>query len=170
MKLLPILLVGLVLLVAIPLAGCATSTLKDKDKLEEQLGKIVEGRYYTLNSYGTEFLEILREEYGGLENVPAWQVFGEDTGYSNLAQFRFRCEIMWREYYEIITTNERLRYRRDNPYVDATLYFWENVITVRSNEAKDHLEDLFNEFISDNLRAHWRALPEIPDRVKLLPE
>jgi len=90
MKLLSILLVSLVLLVATPLTSCATSTLKDKDKLEEQLGKIVEGRYYTLSSYGTEFLEILREEYGGLENVPAWQVFGEETGYSKLAQFRLR--------------------------------------------------------------------------------
>jgi len=175
MKLLSALLMGLVLLMVIPLTSCAASNPKDSDKndldeFEEQLGKIVAGQYYTLNSYGTEVLEILRSKYGGLENVPAGQVFGEETGYSKLAQFRLRCEIVWRAYYEIPATDERLRCRRDNPYLDATLYFWEQTRTIRSEASREELMKLFEEYGGDNLRMHWRGLPEIPDRVKFLPE
>jgi len=91
--------------------------------------------------------------------------------YTPIDKTSLRCEIMWREYYEIPATDERLRYRRDNPYVDATLYFWEQVRTLRSNAAKEELRKLLEYYgVGNNLRMHWRGLPEIPDRVKLLPE
>ena len=136
------------------------SLLKDLDKLEEQLGE----EHYTLSNYGSDSLALLRER-----DIPQWQIFGEETGYPSLFQFKLYCDIMWEEY-DKLPANERLKYRKDNPYVDASLYFWERTKTLRSHEAEDYLEGLFNQFIPGNTRAHWRGLPIIPEEMKLLPE
>lgn len=136
--------------------------IKDLVKLEEQLGTDVKGRYYTLSSYGTQAL-------AKIQDIPQWHIFGEETGYPELLQFRLYCDIMWEEYSKV-PGDKRLDYRKANPYVDATLYFWERVGTLRSTEATEELEKLFKEFIADNPRAHWRGLPEIPEELKLLPE
>lgn len=138
--------------------------IKDIVKLEEQLGDDVRGKYYTLGSYGADVLTKLKAV-----DIPQWQTFGEETGYPLLFQFRLYCDIMWEEYYGILG-GDRLKYRKNNPYIDASLYFWEKVGTLRSDGAKDLLEGLFREFIEGNPRAHWRGLPVIPEEIKLLPE
>ena len=151
----------------------------------DELGTSVEGKYQTLGGYLKDvdaFLMSSEEENRNLleklagesgmkwTGLPEYLVLSEGSGFNLLTQYAVYCnKILWEEYFRI-PSEYRIQYRKDNPYIDASLYFWEKTGTLRTEEAKSFLEKLFEQFISGNLRAHWRGLPEIPEEIKLLPE
>jgi len=143
---------------------------KFMDEKRQQLGQSVEGKYYTLSSYRIDLMNKVEEE-----GVPIWQVDMEGSGFSNLDRFAYQCESLLAEYKDL-PSSERVDYRITHPAVDAALYFWEQVSTLHSKNAKEILEQYFSSFDfldeQGNIvrRVHWTALPEIPDWAKLLPE
>lgn len=138
--------------------------IKDVAKLEPKLGQDIDGEYNTLGTYGSDVMSLVKDM-----DIPYWRLLEDEIGLSILAKFRIQCGIVWEEF-DTAPDKHKLDLRKQNPYLDATLYFWERTSTLRSNEAKEELEELFRVLIPDNLRAHWRGLPDIPDWVKLLPE
>lgn len=139
--------------------------LDELDKYYAQLGTSVGGEYYTLSNYGTDALKLFEDNY-----IPQWQVMDEDLGFPDLARFRLYCDIMWTEYYGL-PVGDRQEYRRDNPYVDATLLFWERAQAARSYQAKEYLDELFKQFgVNVNPYMHTKGRAEIPEWFKLLPE
>lgn len=146
------------------------------DELKGQLGQSVEGSYYTLGNYLTDFLSKVKEE-----GIPDWQILDENGGYSDLDRFAYWSVNLWEEYKKLPPNEkkeiyDRLDYRRDNPAVDATLLFWEQVQRARSDEATDILKTYFKTFgyIDENgeilKRVHWSQFPKIPEYAKLIPE
>jgi len=151
------------------------SIIKEVEKAEELLGTSLtksfrgtpKGEYYTLGNYLNDALELVRTDRPGVE---LWQILEDFPIYPELAMFAVHCKAAWEEY-EKLPTDERLDYRREHPYIDATLNFWEQTRSLRSTEAKNELRALFEIFhIEDRKKAHWTGFPEIPDYIKLLPE
>jgi len=141
------------------------AVLKELDEMEGKLGTSDEGKWYTLRDYGTDFLLMIKKE-----ELPLWQVMDESLAFPELARFRVHCEYMWTEYYNT-PEKDRADYRIANPYVDASLVFWEKVQAPRSVEGKAEIEKLFVMFkLNEHPRWHSKGLPEIPDFYKLLPE
>ena len=109
------------------------------------------------------------------EGIPVWQVDAEGSGFSNLDRFAYQCESLLSEY-KNLPSGERADYRITHPAVDAALFFWEQVSTIRSKNAKEILEQYFRsfDFLDEQgnvvRRVHWTSLPDIPDWAKLLPE
>jgi hypothetical protein len=139
--------------------------LKDLDENEAKLGTSIESRYYTLSDYGTAFMSMVENEH-----ISEWQIMDDDSLYPDLARFRYYCELLWEDYYKL-PSNKRLAYRHDNPYIDASLVFWERNSRLRTKEAEKLLGEMYDMFEMDkHPRWHYTGLPEIPDNFKLLPE
>jgi len=132
-------------------------------KKEIELGESIEGRWYTLGRYGADVLSEYRDYGLPYERL----IMGGSL--TELQKFRLACELQWKEYVRLQTSKERLAYRAENPVVDATLFFWENVSTLRSREAIPVVMTLFKEYeVFGNHRWHWIDLPEVPDYVQAL--
>jgi hypothetical protein len=139
--------------------------LEKFDEEEEQLGTSVDGQYYTLSDFSNFVMTQMESQ-----NIPRWQIAEEGFGFSDLARFRVYCDVMWTEYYNL-PNDQKLDYRRQNPYVDASLVFWERVQNPRTETAKEELGEIFKMFnVDDNPRWHMRGLPIIPEEFYLLPE
>lgn len=145
------------------------STKEIKRKLEEKeanLGQSVDGQWYTLKDYRSEALRMFENE-----GIPSWMVSEDVPIYSDLTIFAVDCDLLWEEYKSLNTAEERANYRIANPYVDATLLFWEQVQTAKTTQANEYLVTLWQTFgVDQNPRMTWRGFPEIPDYIKLMPE
>ena len=145
------------------------STKEIKRKLEEKeasLGQSVDGQWYTLKDYRSEALRMFENE-----GIPSWMVSEDVPIYSDLTIFAVDCDLLWEEYKSLNTAEERTAYRIANPYVDATLLFWEQVQTAKTTQANEYLVTLWRTFgVDQNPRMTWRGFPEIPDYIKLMPE
>jgi len=145
------------------------STKEIKRKLEEReasLGQSVDGQWYTLKDYRSEALRMFENE-----GIPSWMVSEDVPIYSDLTIFAVDCDLLWEEYKSLNTAEERTAYRIANPYVDATLLFWEQVQTAKTTQANEYLVTLWRTFgVDQNPRMTWRGFPEIPDYIKLMPE
>ncbi len=112
--------------------------VRELTRLEDQLGKEIEGRIYRLGDYRTDFQRIMEDE-------PLWKV---DTavGYSDIDFFAARFELFREWYYDEIPADQRIALRERNPEVDAMLYFWGLVGGVRTIEAQEKVRELFEDY------------------------
>lgn len=155
--------------------------LEDSSKLEEQLGKEIEGEYYLLTDYGRDIDNMLvdwqqkqetliEEESMEWSGLPKYIITAEGSPFPPLAQFRVYSGMLWEDYYNI-PSEDRLQYRKDNPEVEAVLYFWYKISTLRSEAAKSLVQGLFEYYgVMENPYMHPSQLPEVPEELKLIPE
>ncbi len=69
---------------------------------------------------------------------------------SPLVQFYFKSKKEFTRY-DNIESNERIKYREKNPQIDAMLFFWGRVDVVRSEQAKQFVEQWLKEYgLSDD--------------------
>jgi len=157
------------------------SYLKDINEVEEQLGEEVDGKYYMLPHYGRAVDNMLvdwekkqetliEEESMEWTGLPEYIITAEGSPFPPLAQFRVYSNRLLKEY-DNLPGGDRIDYRKTTPAVDAVLFFWYETSTVRSEEAKDIVQGLFEYYgVMETPYMHPSQLPEVPEELKLIPE
>ena len=133
---------------------------------EEQLGKRDEKGYlHTLRDYATVVNKV--------ESRFPSEMIREDLGFPELAAFYQDTEDIWRPYYlleddpygRVPINTLKLNYRRENPQIEALLFFWGKVKRLHSTEAAAIVVALVGEFdlskealpMSEETPVEWEA-------------
>ncbi len=115
------------------------------DSLNEMEIKI--GSPYTRKSKGEEITEIYQlSDFAGDIGKRGYT---QGMGGSSLVNFHFQSKKAL-ESYNKLSTDKRVEYREKNPNVDATLFFWGKVTTLKSDKAKELVKS-------------WLAQYELPE-------
>lgn len=114
---------------------------------EKQLGKLdKQGNIFTLRDYATKVRAVERDVPSG--------VISEEYGFSDLSLYYIDCEdYIQQEYldkYANYSASDKGKLRRSareqNPNLDAILYFWGQVDTVLTTQARDIVNSLYEYF------------------------
>jgi hypothetical protein len=140
--------------------------LRDLTAKEAQLGQSVDGKWYTLKSYYSNAMSTFKTN-----NIPSWMVSDDIPIYSPLTVFASQCDDAWEEYKSIFRSEDKLQYRKDYPFIEATLFFWEQVSTLHSQEAEDYVRQLDELYgVTQNPQMRMSGFADIPDEYKLISE
>ena len=113
---------------------------------------------------------MIEEESMEWTGLPEYIITAEGSPFPPLAQFRVYSNRLLKEY-DNLPGGDRIDYRKTTPAVDAVLFFWYETSTVRSEEAKDIVQGLFEYYgVMETPYMHPSQLPEVPEELKLIPE